>query len=69
MPIATWRRRWRATIPTSFVEIQSLNPQGLLVLGQLFGALQRLTEIVGTGGESALLRLMDQGRRYLAQGS
>ena len=55
--------------PHLYFEIQQLNPQGLLALGQLLGAVQRLTDIVRTGDEPAFIRLMEQGRRYLAQRS
>jgi chorismate mutase/prephenate dehydrogenase len=53
--------------PRLYFEIQRLNPQGLDALGQLLAAMQRLTDIVESGDEAAFVRLMEQGRRYLAQ--
>jgi chorismate mutase/prephenate dehydrogenase len=53
--------------PHLYFEIQSLNPQGLHALEELLGAVQRLTDIVRRGDEAAFVRLMEQGRDYLAR--
>lgn len=53
--------------PHLYFEIQSLNPLGLHALEELLGAVRRLTEIVRRGDEAAFVRLMEQGRDYLAR--
>jgi chorismate mutase/prephenate dehydrogenase len=52
--------------PYLYFEIQSLNPQGLRALEELQAAVARLTRIVRDGDEAAFVRLMEQGRDYLA---
>lgn len=53
--------------PHLYFEIQSLNPHGLRALEELLGAVQRLAGIVRAADEQAFVRLMEQGRDYLAQ--
>ena len=53
--------------PQLYFEIQKLNPHGLHALEDLVRAVQRVTEIVRTGDEPAFVRLMEQGRGYLAR--
>jgi chorismate mutase/prephenate dehydrogenase len=53
--------------PHLYFEIQHLNPHGLLALEDLLRAVQRLTAIVRAGDETAFVRLMEQGRNYLAR--
>ncbi len=55
--------------PHLYFEIQRRNPEGLVVLEELLGALQRLIAIVRAGDETAFVTLMEQGRCYLAQRS
>lgn len=53
--------------PQLYFEIQRLNPHGLRALEDLLGAVRRLTDIVRCGDEAAFVRLMEQGRLYLAR--
>ncbi|MCC7258719.1 MAG: prephenate dehydrogenase/arogenate dehydrogenase family protein [Gammaproteobacteria bacterium] len=53
--------------PQLYFEIQRLNPQGLYALEELLRAVQHLTDIVRRGDEAAFVRLMEQGRDYLAR--
>jgi chorismate mutase/prephenate dehydrogenase len=53
--------------PHLYFEIQALNPQGLVALEELLGSVRRLRDIVRNGDEAAFVRLMEQGRSYLAQ--
>jgi chorismate mutase/prephenate dehydrogenase len=53
--------------PQLYFEIQKLNPHGLHALEELLHSVQRLTEIVRAGDEPAFVRLMEQGRSYLAR--
>ena len=52
--------------PRLYFEIQQLNPHGAEVLGELMSTVGELSRIVGDGDESAFVRLMESGRRYLA---
>ena len=52
--------------PHLYFEIQRLNPHGAEVLGELMSTVKKLTGIVEKGDESAFVRLMESGRRYLA---
>jgi len=53
--------------PHLYFEIQALNPQGIHAIGELLRAVQRLADIVRGGDEAAFVRLMEQGRDYLAR--
>ena len=52
--------------PHLYYEIQRLNPHGAEVLGELVATVEKLTRIVGEGDEASFVRLMESGRRYLA---
>ncbi|MBM4196735.1 MAG: prephenate dehydrogenase/arogenate dehydrogenase family protein [Gammaproteobacteria bacterium] len=52
--------------PHLYFEIQKLNPDGLVALESLHAAVTRLATIVRDGDEAAFVRLMEQGRDYLA---
>ncbi len=52
--------------PRLYFEIQRLNPHGPEVLGELMSTVEKLSRIVDDGDESAFVRLMENGRRYLA---
>ena len=52
--------------PHLYFEIQRLNPHGAEVLSELTSTVNKLTRIVDDGDESAFVRLMESGRRYLA---
>ena len=52
--------------PHLYFEIQRLNPHGAEVLGELTSTLEKLSRMVGEGDEPAFVRLMENGRRYLA---
>jgi chorismate mutase/prephenate dehydrogenase len=53
--------------PQLYFEIQRLNPYGLHALQELLQSVQRVTDIVRAGDETAFVKLMEQGRRYLAR--
>lgn len=53
--------------PHLYFEIQALNPQGIHALEELLRAVHRLADIVRGGDEAAFVRLMEQGRDYLAR--
>lgn len=52
--------------PHLYFEIQSLNKFGLGPLDALCDAVTRIRELVAKGDESAFVRMMEQGREYLA---
>jgi chorismate mutase/prephenate dehydrogenase len=53
--------------PQMYFAIQAENPFGLAALEELQRAVTRIADIVRTGDEPAFLRLMEQGRNYLAR--
>jgi chorismate mutase/prephenate dehydrogenase len=55
--------------PHLYFEIQALNPFGLLALEGLQSAVGRLIDVVRAEDEPAFVRLMEQGRSYLARRS
>ena len=52
--------------PHLYFEIQRLNPHGTEVLGELMSTIGKLAGMVDEGDESAFVRLMESGRRYLS---
>lgn len=52
--------------PHLYFEIQSLNKFGLGSLDALCESVTRLRQLVADGDESGFVRMMEQGRRYLA---
>ncbi len=52
--------------PNMYFAIQAENPFGLAALEELQRAVTRIADIVRTGDEPGFLRLMEQGRSYLA---
>jgi chorismate mutase/prephenate dehydrogenase len=53
--------------PHMYFEIQALNPFGLSALEELQAAVGRLIDIVRARDEAAFVKLMEQGRSYLAR--
>jgi chorismate mutase/prephenate dehydrogenase len=53
--------------PHLYFEIQALNPHGMAALDDLGRAVEQLRTIVRSGDEAAFVRLMEQGRAYLAR--
>lgn len=51
--------------PNLYFAIQSQNPFGLTALEALKTAVARIADVVRAGDESAFVRLMEQGRKYL----
>jgi len=52
--------------PHLYFAIQAGNPFGLATLEELQRAVTRIAEVVRTGDEAGFVRLMEQGRSYLA---
>lgn len=52
--------------PHLYFAIQAENPFGLAALEELRKAVTRITDLVRTGDEAGFLKLMEQGRSYLA---
>ncbi len=52
--------------PHLYFEIQKLNPHGAEVLGELVAAVEKLSRAVRDGNEAEFVRMMESGRRYLA---
>jgi len=52
--------------PHLYFEIQRLNPHGAEVLGELVGTVEKLSRLVRHGNEAEFVRMMESGRRYLA---
>ena len=52
--------------PHLYFEIQQLNPHGAEVLDELVGAVENLSRVVRDGNEAQFVRMMESGRRYLA---
>ncbi len=52
--------------PHLYFEIQRLNPHGAEVLGELVGTVEKLSRLVRSGNEAEFVRMMESGRRYLA---
>ena len=52
--------------PHLYFEIQKLNPHGAEVLGELAGTVEKLSRVVREGNEAEFVRIMESGRRYLA---
>lgn len=53
--------------PQLYFAIQSENPFGLAVVEELQRAVQQIAEVVRTHDEAGFVRLMEQGRHYLAR--
>lgn len=52
--------------PNLYFAIQAQNPYGLATLEELQSAVTRIADVVRAGDEAAFVRLMEQGRAYLA---
>ncbi len=52
--------------PRLYFEIQRLNPHGAEVLGELVDTVEKLSRVVRDGDEAEFVRMMESGRRYLA---
>jgi chorismate mutase/prephenate dehydrogenase len=52
--------------PNLYFAIQAQNPYGLATLEELQAAVTRIADVVRAGDEAAFVRLMEQGRAYLA---
>jgi len=53
--------------PHLYFAIQAENPFGLAALEELQAAVTRIATVVRTGDEAGFVRLMEQGRSYLAK--
>lgn len=59
-------RRVAGESPQLYFSIQSRNPWGLAVVEELQAAVGRIAAIIRDGDEAAFVKLMEQGRSYLA---